>query len=60
MTIKEMRTATGLSQSGFASYMHVNVDTLRVWEQKPDKTPVHIAWMIHRILELEGKLPKED
>lgn len=33
MKIKEIRQATGLSQSKFADLISVNVDTLRNWEQ---------------------------
>ncbi|EBH1899270.1 DNA-binding transcriptional regulator [Salmonella enterica] len=33
MTIKEIRQASGLSQSKFAELISVNVDTLRNWEQ---------------------------
>lgn len=31
--VKEIRHATGLSQSGFAKLISVNVDTLKNWEQ---------------------------
>ncbi|WP_281418202.1 NadS family protein [Candidatus Sodalis endolongispinus] len=31
--VKAIRTATGLSQSGFAKLISVNVDTLKNWEQ---------------------------
>ncbi|EBS4084831.1 transcriptional regulator [Salmonella enterica subsp. enterica serovar Newport] len=33
MKIKEIRQASGLSQSKFAELISVNVDTLRNWEQ---------------------------
>ncbi|EJK0723932.1 DNA-binding transcriptional regulator [Salmonella enterica] len=33
MNIKEIRQASGLSQSKFAELISVNVDTLRNWEQ---------------------------
>ncbi|MBN6046396.1 helix-turn-helix domain-containing protein [Citrobacter sp. ku-bf4] len=33
MKIKEIRQASGLSQSKFADLISVNVDTLRNWEQ---------------------------
>lgn len=33
MKIKEIRQASGLSQSRFAELISVNVDTLRNWEQ---------------------------
>ncbi|OIV46472.1 transcriptional regulator [Sodalis sp. TME1] len=31
--VKAIRTATGLSQSGFVKLISVNVDTLKNWEQ---------------------------
>ncbi|SUG35684.1 Cro/Cl family transcriptional regulator [Salmonella enterica subsp. arizonae] len=40
MRIKEIRQASGLSQSKFAELISVNVDTLRNWEQgrrSPDR-----------------------
>lgn len=56
MDIKELRTQIGMTQSEFARHFHMNIDTLRAWEQGVNRIPEHIMWMVHRILELEGRL----
>ena len=35
MTVKEIRSLTGLSQNAFASRYHIPPDTLRGWESAP-------------------------
>lgn len=54
MTVKEMRKLTGLSQTKFANRFHINIDTLRMWEQGRNRTPEHILYMIECILIHEG------
>lgn len=53
MTIKELRTRTGLSQQKFAEKFHLTVDNVRCWEQGVSNPLSCIPWMIERILDLE-------
>ena len=56
MKIKEIRRASGLSQSKFADLISVSVDTLRNWEQGPAKAllraiandPQHVLQALNR------------
>ena len=59
MTIKELRKATGLSQSKFAQYFNIPTRTIQHWEQDISKPPSYIPEMMERILDLEDKLRKE-
>lgn len=54
MTIRQMREATGLSQSDFAAKFHIKVDTLRMWEYNINKPTSYTTYMIEHILRLEG------
>ena len=54
MTVKELRSLTGLSQSDFAKKFNIKTATLQMWEQGVNNTPAHVLFMISRILELEG------
>ena len=56
MTILELRQKTGLSQSQFAKYFHLNVRTVQTWEQGTRKTPDYVIWLITRVIELEEKI----
>ena len=56
MFVKDLREKTGLSQSKFALKFHLNVSTLRTWEQGVRVCPEHVLYMMTRILELEGFL----
>lgn len=56
MSIKEMRTQTGLSQSKFAAIFNIPVSTLKDWEQGRRKPPAYVASMIKTILELRGMI----
>lgn len=62
MTIKEMRTLTGLSQSKFAAYFEITVGTLQHWEIGFRTPPPYVPKMMERILRLEGmiKEPEEN
>lgn len=60
MSIFELRSRTGLSQSKFAARFHLNVRSVRAWEQNTRPCPEHVSWMIERILDLEsGTVGKE-
>ena len=56
LNVKELRARTGLSQSKFAAKFHIQLGTLRTWEQGIRECPEHIFWMMSRILELEDSL----
>lgn len=53
MTIKELRTKTGLSQSKFGQKFHIQTINISNWEQGVHKPPEYVIYMIERILELE-------
>ena len=54
MNIKELRTASGMSQSQFAEYFGIPLDTLQNWEQGRRKCPDYLLDLI------EYKLKKEN
>ena len=56
MTIQELRKSTGLSQSKFAKTYHLNLSTLKAWEQGIYETPERFIYLIGRIIELEAKV----
>lgn len=53
LSIKELRTKTGLSQSEFAKRFHLNKGTLANWEQDLRTPPEHVVYMIETILKQE-------
>lgn len=59
MTVKELRTRTGLSQSKFCQRFHLQLGTLRTWEQGTRNCPDPILYLIAEVLDLEARL-KED
>lgn len=50
MTIKELRTITGLSQSKFALKYHINLTNLHNWEQGVYKTPETTLYLLERLI----------
>jgi len=54
MSIKELRTQTGLSQSEFAKKFHLNKGTLANWEQGFRNPPEYILYMIKTIIDQEN------
>lgn len=56
MTIRELRDRTGLSQSRFSQRFHLQVGTLRTWEQGVRNCPEPILYMIEEILDLEEQV----
>ena len=54
--VKELRTRLGMSQSQFASYFHLNISTLQMWEQGVNHTPPMTVYLLNRVVELETKL----
>lgn len=55
MTIKEIRSSTGMSQSKFADYFDIPVRTIQKWERNGSVPPEYIPKMMERILYLESK-----
>ena len=53
MTVRELREASGLSQSRFAELMHVPVRTLQQWEQGKREPAPYINWLIERAAKVE-------
>ena len=60
MTIKELRTKTGLSQSKFGQKFHIQTINISNWEQGVHKPPEYVLYMIEHILELEEKENSSD
>lgn len=60
MTIRELRGRTGLSQSRFSQRFHLQVGTLRTWEQGVRNCPEPVLYMIGRILDLEEQLKEAE
>jgi len=54
MTITELRKQTGLSQSKFAEKYHIQLGTLRSWEQGINKIPETILYLIERVIYYEN------
>lgn len=50
MTVKEIRTMTGLSQRKFADKYCINVRTLQAWEVDRRTPPAHTLAMLERIV----------
>lgn len=50
MTIKELRSLTGLSQSKFAKKYDLNIWTLQEWEQGRTRTPECVLFLLERLI----------
>ena len=46
MTIKDIRTATGLSQARFAERFHIPTRTIENWESGIRKPPVYVIYLL--------------
>lgn len=53
LSIKDLRTKTGLSQSKFAAYFDIPVRSLQEWEQGRKHPPTYLPKLLQRILALE-------
>ena len=54
MTIREMRENTGLSQSKFATLLHIPIRTIQTWEINQRKPPTYVVELIEKVLRYEG------
>lgn len=50
MSIKELRSITGLSQSKFALKYHIHLTNLHNWEQGVCKTPETTLYLLERLI----------
>ena len=50
MTIKELRTLTGMSQSKFAIYFDISARNIQEWEQGRKQSPPYLIGLLKRIL----------
>ena len=60
MTIKELRTRTGMSQSQFAKYFNIPPSTLKKWEQGQRLCPSYLLDLIEYKLRKENKLKTDE
>ena len=58
MTIKEMRTQTGLTQQGFGDLLKIPRRTIQEWENGRRKPPEYIIDLIEYKLKNEGLIDK--
>lgn len=56
MTIKELRKATGLSQSKFAAYLGIPTINIQHWEHGVANPPEYVLNLIIRVMKLEHKI----
>lgn len=60
MTIKELRSATNLSQSQFAAMFKIPVNTLQRWEIDYRKPPEYVPYLIEEVLKAKGYLGNDN
>lgn len=53
MTIKEIRSLTGLSQAKFASRFEIPKRTIESWEAGERTPPEYVTKMLERIVEID-------
>lgn len=56
MSIKELRTKTGLSQKKFAELVNIPVKTIQAWEIEGRKPPIYVEELIEKVLKYEGHI----
>lgn len=55
MTIREIRSITGLSQAKFAEKYEIPKRTLEKWEQREHKAPPYIIKLLERVVKEDYK-----
>lgn len=55
VSIKDLRNATGLSQTKFADAYHIPVKNIQNWEQGARKPPTYLIYLLKRCVELDKK-----
>ena len=58
-TIKELRTATGMTQAQFADYFGISKRAIESWEGGQRKCPEYLVDLIRYKLENENLIKKE-
>ena len=56
MTIKEMRSLTGMSQQAFSEYLKIPKRTIQDWEQGLRTPPAYVVELIEYKLRNEKKI----
>lgn len=54
MTIKELRTASGMTQQAFADYLKIPKRSIENWEGAKNKPPEYLIYLIEYKLKHEG------
>lgn len=54
MTIKELRTASGMTRNAFAEYFEIPYRTLQDWELETRNPPEYVVKLIEYKLKNEG------
>ena len=60
MTIKELRTQTGMSQQAFGDYFKIPMRTIQNWENGVRECNEYIIELIEYKLKNEGMIGKEE
>ena len=60
MTIKELRTAAGMTQKAFAEYFHFSKRSVESWEGGQRECPEYLVELIEYKLIKEGKIKERD
>ena len=59
MTVKEMRTAAGLTQKAFSEYFGIPKRTIEDWEGDRRACPAYVLALIEYKLRKEGLIPDD-
>ena len=60
MNIKELRTASGMTQKAFSEYFHIPKRNIENWESGTRAAPPYLVELIEYKLISENKIKKED
>ena len=53
VSIKDLRNATGLSQTKFADAYHIPVKNIQNWEQGARKPPSYVIYLLFRCIQFD-------
>lgn len=56
MTVKELRTAAGMTQKDFSEYFGIPKRTIENWEGSKSEPPEYLVKLIEYKLRAEGKI----
>lgn len=56
MTIKELRTAVGMTQKALSEYIHCSIRTIQDWESGKRNAPIYVLELIEYKLKNEASL----